>query len=455
MKPRRTKAPLDARSAAFLTLRDTAGGRFPEEALEERAAGLSPRERGLAHHLVLGVLRYRGRLDYVLGRFLSRPDRPLAEEVRDILRLGAFQLIYLDRVPASAAVNESVNLAKRYGPGWSASLVNAVLRAMTRAERLPDPEDDDLPPVQKLALSQSYPEWIVRRLLDRFGPEETRQILEAGNEIAPLTLWVNTRRTTAADLAARLADWAERVEPTPYAPDGLRVFGAKGAVARFPGFAEGLFLVQDEASQAATLLARPENSGRVLDACAGLGGKALHLALASEGAVTAMDPDPGRLGRLRLQADRLGPDRLSIVRGDLLAAPFREAAFEAVLVDAPCSNLGAIRRRPDVKWLQSAQDPARQAEAQIKLLSAAARLVKPGGRLIYSVCTFTLEETTGVVEALLARRPNMALASAAEALPESARGLVRPDGLLEAWPHRHGADGFFAALFRKKGVDAE
>jgi len=449
MKRYRPKEPVGARSAAFLTLRDLASGRFPEEALEEHAAGLSARERGLAHNLVLGVLRHRGRLDYVLGRFLARPDRQLPEEVRDILRLGAFQLLHLDRVPPSAAVNESVNLARRYGPGWSVSLVNAVLRALTRADRLPDPEEAGLPLVQTLALSESYPEWIVERLLGRFSPEETRQVLAAGNEIAPLTLGVNTRRTTREALAERLADCAERVEPAPYAPDGLRVFGARGAVHLLPGFAEGHFLVQDEASQLAALLARPEPGERVLDACAGLGGKALHLALASDGPVTAMDPDAGRLAHLRPEARRLGADRLFVLKGDVLTAPFEEASFASVLVDAPCSNLGAIRRRPDVKWLKSALDPARQAEMQLELLSAAARLVAPGGRLVYSVCTFTLEETTGVVEALLARRPEMSLASAREALPPSAHPVVRPDGLLETWPHRHGMDGFFAALLRR------
>jgi len=441
--------PIDARSAAFLTLRDTDLGRFPDEALEEHSARLDARERGLAHSLVLGVLRHRGRLDYALGQFLARPDRPLPEEVRDILRLGAFQLLALDRVPPSAAVNESVNLARRYGPGWSASLVNAVLRALARADRRPDPEEAGLPLVQTLALSQSYPEWIVERLLDRFGVEETRQVLAAGNEIAPLTLAVNTRRTTREALAERLAGRAERVEPTPYAPDGLRVFGARGPVHLLPGFAEGHFLVQDEASQLAALLARLDAGGLALDACAGLGGKSLRLALAMDGWVTAMDLDAGRLARLGPEALRLGADRLVVLRADLLAAPFEDASFGAVLVDAPCSNLGVIRRRPDVKWLKSALDPARQAKAQLGLLNAAARLVAPGGRLVYAVCTFTREETMGVVEALLARHPEMALASANEALPSSAHPLVRPDGLFEAWPHRHGTDGFFAALFRR------
>lgn len=445
--------PKSARAAALLTLLDVESGRFPEDGLDEYAGRLDRRDRALASALVYGVLRWKSRLDWTLRRFLAKPDKSLHPAVRLILLLGLFQLQYLNRIPASAAVNESVNLAKTYGPTWSPKMVNGVLRNMVRADRLPDPASADLPAPDRLALEYAHPAWLARRWVDQLGAEAAAALMAANNVVPPLTLRVHTSRTNRDDVAARLMGSAEEITPARYSPDGLILRGAVGPVADLPGYADGWFSIQDEAAQIVGWLARPRPGETVLDACAGRGGKTMHLAAMADGPVWGLDPDANRLNQARSEADRLGLNPVRLVQGDLLEGPpFEPESFDVVLVDAPCSNLGVIRRRPDVKWLKSSPDPARLADTQLRLLKAAATLVKPRGRLIYAVCTVTPEETTGVTDAFWMDHLDFGLRPAGGYLPESARPLVDPDGMVRAWPHRHGTDGFFAALFEKKDL---
>jgi len=441
--------PKNARAAALLSLLDMESGRYPEEALNEYGDGLARRDRALANALVFGILRYRNSLDWILSRFLKKPEKPLDPVIRAVLRLGFFQLIHLDRVPASAAVNESVNLAREYGPPGSQNLVNGILRAVTRTENLPDPQEADLSPVKKLSLTESHPEWLVDRWVKQFGLEETSALLKANNQIPPLTLRINPTGKSRQELIATLKDHVDQIKPTTYSPEGVEVYGSTGSITQLPGYKEGFFTVQDEASQMIAYLVRPGNGEKVLDACAGLGGKALHLACLGSGAVWALDTDLNRLHQIRPEADRLGIGPLAVVQGDLLNCPFQPESFQAVLVDAPCSNLGIIRRRPDVKWLKSASDPERMAKLQLKLLEAASRLVSPRGRLVYSVCTITPEETQGCVNAFRLQNENFDLVSALNFLPSSAQPLVGTDGTLQTWPHKHRMDGFFAAVLIK------
>ena len=417
--------------------------------MDNRARNLDGRDRALASALVFGVLRWRSRLEWVLGNFLTKPDRPLDPAVRLILLLGLFQLDFLDKVPDSAAVNEAVNLAKKHAPNYAPKLVNAVLRAAVRAGKRPDPVESSLPQLERLALSEAHPLWLVERWANELSAEETTALLKANNQIAPLSLRVNTAQTSPEALAARLEEAGIEAVKSEYAPEGLLVYGPTGPVTSLPGYSEGLFSVQDEAAQVAGLLARPRPGEIVLDACAGLGGKTLHLAAQSEGPVFGLDPDGGRLAKALKESRRLGLP-IHLVRGDLRAAPWPEESFDVVLVDAPCSNLGVIRRRPDVKWSKTPDDPARLAELQSSLLAQASKLVKPGGRLVYCVCTTTPEETLGVTDRFWMENIEFGLWPAATFLPESARPLTAPDGVLRAWPHRHGTDGFFAAVFERK-----
>ncbi|MBW2622004.1 MAG: 16S rRNA (cytosine(967)-C(5))-methyltransferase RsmB [Deltaproteobacteria bacterium] len=450
LKPSRTK-PKNARATALLTLLDVDQGRFPEESLDKYNAGLNQRDRALAAALVYGVLRHRLRLEWILKQFLTHPGKPLDPVVRGSLLIGLFQITYLDRVPNSAAVNESVNLTRTYGPPDSSKLVNGVLRAITRAGKMPDPGETDLSPHEKLSVVFSHPDWMVKQWVDRLGMDEASKVLEANNQFPPLTLRVNTARIPRNDLAARLKERLDLVEPTPFSPYGLRVHGSTGIVSKLPGFSEGFFTVQDEASQIAALLAGPGKGERALDACAGRGGKSMSMAskAAKNSSIWALDPDRKQLGMIQPEAIRLGLKPLRIIHGSLLENPFKAESFEVVLVDAPCSNLGAIRRRPDVKWLKFEPDIKHLSELQLKLLRAAARLVTPRGRLIYSVCTSTLEETIDVVDRFTAGTPGFKVVPIRDFLPRSAHPLAGDGDTLQTWPHLHQMDGFFMAILSR------
>ena len=286
--------------------------------------------------------------------------------------------------------------------------------------------------------------------MDELGLEETENLLAANNELPKLTIRVNEVRISRDELFSLWRDKGLKVHRTAYSPAGLWLEGPTGSVTRLPGYDEGLFTVQDEASQIASYLALPPDRGLVLDACAGLGGKSFALSGSGAAGVLGLDPSGNRLSRAPREAVRLGASCFHPVRGDLLFAPFRPKSFEVVLVDAPCSNLGVIRRRPDVKWSKDASAPGRMAEIQSQLMAAAAGLVKPGGRLVYTVCTLTPEETLGVTDKFWMEHLEFGLWPAGNFLPEAARPLVSPDGMLRAWPHKHGTDGFFAAVFERK-----
>ena len=280
--------------------------------------------------------------------------------------------------------------------------------------------------------------------------DETIRLLTANNEQPPLTIRTKAGMTRD-DLAGRLADQVERVEHTVFSPAGLRLYGSTGAVPDLPGFKQGLFAVQDEAAQIIGFLAGSNPGKKILDACAGRGGKTFHLAETHpQSLVVGLDLERARLNQTRAEQSRLGLENCFFVQGDLASPPFEEKSFDLVLVDAPCSNLGVIRRRPDVKWSKGPDEPMRKSELQKALLNSAARLVKPGGRLIYAVCTLTPEETLQVTDDFWMNNLEFGLKPVTLYLPEQARPLACPDGVLRARPHEHRTDGFFAAVFERK-----
>jgi 16S rRNA (cytosine967-C5)-methyltransferase len=427
-------------------LKDTAAGRTPEDSLAVRGLGLEPRDLNLATALVYEVLRHQSYLDWLWrGRLAAGRAGP---DLALVLRLGLAQILYFDRLGDHAAVSETVELAKKLVPGRH-GLVNAVLRGLLRERDAGGPWPPGPPAgpdkAAGLALKHSYPVWLAAELLARLGPAEAEALLAAGNQPTPPTLRVNPRRTTREDLTLPF-----KTRPTALAPWGLKAETFAGRPETWPGFAEGLFAVQDEASQLAGLLAGELPAGAaVLDACAGQGGKALHLAALNPAAlVTARDRDPGKLDRLAAEARRLGLDNLCPEPRDLLAGGGGEA-FDLVLVDAPCSGLGVIRRRPDLKWRKGPEDVTRLAGLQLRLLEAAAGLVRPGGRLLYGVCTFSLAEGPETAAKFLAARPGFR-AAPPSAWPPALRPHLE-DGGLTLWPHRHQTDGFFWAVFERAG----
>ena len=433
------------REAAFRILKDTAGGRPPEEGLALHGFSLSPRDLNLAAALVYEVLRRQSYLDWLWrGRLKTGRAGP---DLALILRLGLAQLLYFDRLGDHAAVSETVALAKSLVPGRH-GLVNAVLRGLLR-ERDAGGLWPPVPPAGPdlaltLALKHSYPAWLAADLLARLGPAEAEALMIAGNQPTPSTLRINPRRTTREEISLPF-----RVRPTLISPWGLQAETFAGRPETWPGFEEGLFAIQDEASQLVGLLAG-EASVNILDVCAGQGGKALHLAALNPAAlVTARDRDRAKLGRLELEARRLGLDNLRLEARDLLAGP-EGGPFGLVLVDAPCSGLGVIRRRPDLKWSKGPEDVTRLAGLQLSLLIAAAGQVRPGGRLIYGVCSFSLAEGPEAAAKFLAARPEFRSVPPS-AWPSSLRPHLK-DGHLTLWPHRHQTDGFFWAMFERIDV---
>jgi 16S rRNA (cytosine967-C5)-methyltransferase len=403
------------------------------------AVRLPAAERALATELVYGTLTWQLRLDHHLSGWLHEPLASLEPPVRAALRLGLFQLLFLDRVPAYAAVDTSVRLAGRRAGG----LVNAVLRRATRVGRagmaLPDAAID---PLERLAVEWSHPRWLVERWTAELGADDTARLLEADDRAPHVTLRVNRRKTTPAALAAELDAAGIRTEPGRFAPDALVVREGAGRLHGLPAYRSGAFAFQGEASQLVSLLVAPAPDAHVLDACAAPGGKTTAVAarLGPEGRVVALDPHRSGLDRLRRESERLGLPRIDVVTGDARRPPLA-AHFDAVLVDAPCSGLGTLRRHPDLKLRRHPADIPRLAALQREILDGVAPLVRPGGTLVYAVCTRTDDETTGIVDWLLTTHRRFAVER-----PDVP--CVDADGCLRTAPHTHELDGFFAVRFR-------
>jgi 16S rRNA (cytosine967-C5)-methyltransferase len=412
---------------------------------------LAAADQALATRLVYGTLAWQGRLDHHLAELVRRPLARLDPGVRAALRLGLYQLLFLDRVPAYAAVDGSVRLAARAGGAagrGARGLVNAVLRRAAALGRrglsLPDPAGDS---IGRLAVEWSHPRWLVERWASEMDAEALVRLLAADNTEAPTALRANTLATTRADLVAELRAAGIGVEPSRWAADGALVDRAAARLRALPAWREGRFAFQGEASQLVAPLLALERGARVLDLCAAPGGKAAHAAalLGGTGMVLALDRRPGGVSRLRSEVARLGASTVHAAVADARRPAARDGAFDAVLVDAPCSGLGTLRRHPELRWRRRPEDVPRLAALQRDILTAAAALVRPGGILVYAVCTTTREEGPEVVGALLASTSRFVAEPAA--LPPE---LLDAAGNLSTAPHRHGLDGFFAARLRAR-----
>ena len=448
--PRREPVARHAASAravaARVLERVETDGAFADLALdaELRRRSLPVRDVALATELILGTLRWQRYLDWILAPHSRRRLPALDPRVRVLLRLTAYQLAFLERVPAFAAVNDAVTLA-RAAPGV-AEYVNAVLRAFARrgvAEREPALPRD---PLEALATRCSFPTWLAARWLGRYGAEEAEALMRALNARAPLTVRANTLRTTREALAARLREEGLEARATALAPEGLVVEGG-GDPGRWRAFVEGLCVLQDEASMLVARLLEPAAGTTIADVCAAPGTKTTHLAqlMDNRGRVLAFDPQAARLARVGEQAARLGVTIAETAEGPVeMLAPRWAGACDGVLVDAPCSNLGVLRRNPEVKWRRQPADVAAAGARQRGILAAAAGLVRPGGRLVYATCSLELEENDDVARDFLAARPDFSVEPPA-ACP------VAPDaaGFVRCLPHRHGTDGFTAIRFRR------
>jgi 16S rRNA (cytosine967-C5)-methyltransferase len=436
-----------ARATALAVIRRV----FEDDAWADRSLhaeatrrGLDARERALATRLVYGTVQRRGTLDHLIEALSRRSIDRLEPPVVAALRLGLYQLAYLDRVPAHAAVDASVELVKRDAPR-ATGLVNAVLRrgareAAERVAALPDAT-----PAQA-ALRHSHPEWVAQLWFATLGPEAARALMAADNEPAEAALRVNTLRADPAELAAALPVASH---PAPGLPEGLVLDGPFDAF-ESPLWLQGRFMPQSRAAMTVGRLLEPRAGERVLDLCAAPGGKTTHLAalMSGQGRIVAVERHAGRADALRRTVARVGAESAVEVRTSDAAGPHEPAAYDRVLVDPPCSDLGTLASRPDARWRKPADLPARLAREQLAILRAGADALRPGGTLVYSTCTISPAENEAVIAEFLAEHADFRADDLRSDVPLWDHGRV--PGFLQTLPHRDGTEGFFIARLRRE-----
>jgi 16S rRNA (cytosine967-C5)-methyltransferase len=409
---------------------------------------LSPEDSGLMTELVYGTVRALARLDHTLSKVCHRPLESLSPWVRNDLRLAIYQILDLDRVPDSAAVDTAVEMAHGFGHEGIVKFVNGVLREVCRLKNENKLPPLPLDPVAALAIETSHPQWLAEQWTQRWGFERARELLLANNQAPPLTLRSNPLKITRAELLAHLLAAGYHAEACLYSPQGIKVRGG-GDVRRMPGFSEGHFFVQDESSQMVACLLAPKAGWQVADVCAAPGGKSTHLAelVGPTGHVWAFDRKAQGLEKLATSARRLGLTQLSWeVRDGLFPREDLLGTLDAVLLDAPCSGLGVLRRRVEARWQVKPEAPRQQSDRQLALMEASCRLLKVGGILVYATCTLAEEENEEVASRFLNKHADFAFERAAGRLPEP---LVTRDGFFRAWMGQEGMDGFFAARMRR------
>ncbi|MBF0303787.1 MAG: 16S rRNA (cytosine(967)-C(5))-methyltransferase RsmB [Desulfamplus sp.] len=472
----------DPRYVALLILTESSRTRLPLDTILDQFAPqletLSKLDRSLANAIIYGTLRWQGTLDWIIEPFSDRRIEIVKTEVAYILRMAMFQIVFMDRIPVSAAVNTAVNMTKKVSHQGTAGFVNAVLRKASTYFKdiinskeiadfrditsfknivLPDPKAE---PELYISVTKSMPLWLVRRWITRFGFDKTLRLCDTINTIPPITIRANTLKTDRDKLISMYSPDVENIAPTKHSPDGISFTKPSMPIHESEPFKYGFFQVQDEAAQLVTIMLNPLPGERILDACAGLGGKTGHIAqlMKNQGVIIACDTDLQKLVSLEKEMNRLGVDIVRTLCKDILKADSNDFCdvnslsnlskanesvdiklsdnsllFDKVLVDAPCSGMGVLRRNPDAKWKRTKKDLARLAIRQEKMLLNSANLVKPGGTLFYAVCSCETRENEDVVESFLKQRPDFVVKKEFRTYPDSIE-----------------MDGFFAALMERQ-----
>lgn len=434
-----------ARHTAFKILLRVESGAYASVLLAAKAESLKPTDRGLCYELVLGVLRHQLWLDYIIEYYSKRRAKSLDPEVRIALRLGLYQLRFLTRVPHSAAVNESVKLVRSSGVASASGFVNAVLRRATR-ENDYDPVAEIADPVERLAVESSHPEWLVSKWVSAYGSSQAEAIAKSNNEAAPNAFRVVTSKASEAEVVDRLKQSGSQVSPSFIVEGSWRIDRVSDLLLQLAR--DGFVYIQDEASQLVGKMLGAQQGDLVLDLCAGPGGKTTMIAesMSDSGLVVATDLYPHRLRTVMFNSKAQGLRNVVAVTADGRGPlSFLEASFDRVLVDAPCSGTGTLRRNPEIRWRISGEDFRDLSILQEQLLLSAARMLKPGGRLVYSTCSLEPEENEEVVDRFRASNSEFE----AVQLPLNPQ-LLTPSGAARTWPHRDGVDGFFVAAFERK-----
>ncbi|OGP87450.1 MAG: 16S rRNA (cytosine(967)-C(5))-methyltransferase [Deltaproteobacteria bacterium RBG_16_48_10] len=408
---------------------------------------LTPLDRAFLTELTYGVLRWRGRLDWAIQQFSKTPLEKIEAEIVNILRLGLYQILFLSRTPVSAAVNESAELAKKTRGKGGAGFVNAILRSVLRAEKeipYPDFKQD---PALHIAIVHSHPLWLVQRWIEEIGAEKTIHTCTINNQISPLTLRINSLTTSRENLIQKLKEKGLAPFPTEFSSDGIRLENPP-PTSELPFLKEGLYIIQDEASQLVTSVLDPKPGEKILDACAAPGGKTTHIAqrMENRGEIFATDLHQEKLNRIEDASHRLGIRIVKTIRGDAAQPlPFPiEVEFDRVLADVPCSGFGTLQKNPDLKWKRREEDICRLSELQSSIVKNLSGYVKKGGILVYSTCTVFREENEGVVEKFLTEHTEFQLDRIGPILPEKCSSFIE-SGYFKTFPLREKMDGFFVA----------
>ncbi|MFQ6041695.1 MAG: 16S rRNA (cytosine(967)-C(5))-methyltransferase RsmB [Candidatus Poribacteria bacterium] len=423
-----------------------------------RAERLQDVDKSLLTELVYGVLRWRRRLDYIVKNF-THSRRKLDNLTLNILRLGAYQLIITDKIPPYAAINESVELAKPHR--GRKRFVNAILRAIQR-DTHPRPlqggegteikyPNKDENPIQYLSLRYSYPQWMVARWIKRHGFDWTAAFCEASNQVAPLCIRTNTLRANRDDLAELLKQEGVEVSYSVIAPEGLRL-RKYPTVTKLSAYKRGWFQIQDESSMLTTHILDPQPGEFIIDVCAAPGGKTTHIAqmMQNRGKIFAFDISETKLAFIKENCQRLKIEIVTPMKFDaaVIYEPFTNKA-DRVLADVPCSNLGVLRRHPEVRWRKTESQITALSELQYAILKSASNYLKPDGILVYSTCSVEPEENEQVVMRFLSEHPNFEIENVTPFLPQLNKGLVSDTGYMQTYPHLHDMDGFFVARMRR------
>ncbi|AYC29195.1 16S rRNA (cytosine(967)-C(5))-methyltransferase RsmB [Paenisporosarcina cavernae] len=408
---------------------------------------ISDQDRALLTELTYGCIQRKLTLDYFLEPFVKGK---LESWVRLLLHLSIYQLVYLDRIPNHAIVHESVEIAKKRGHKGVAAVVNGILRSILRegVRSIEEIDDENL----QLSIASSHPLWLVERWVKQFGYEKTAEMVHTNNVPPVQTVRVNLMKTTPDVVIQAFQEEGIEVEQSRFVPECLYVM--KGSIAKTDLFKHGFVTIQDESSMIPSLLLDVEKDNRILDMCAAPGGKTTHIAerLNATGSLTSVDLHAHKVKLIDEQVQRLELDNVHtiVANSKELSDILEEESFDRILVDAPCSGLGVIRRKPDIKYTKQASDFDSLHVTQLQLLDEASRLLRPEGRLVYSTCTIEATENNETVQAFLAKHPEMELLKDV-ALPESLTRFYS-DGMMQLFPQDLNSDGFFIAVFRKKGV---
>ncbi|MBD2344763.1 16S rRNA (cytosine(967)-C(5))-methyltransferase [Anabaena subtropica] len=445
----------NSRQIAFIALRDVHKGAYTDVALDRvlQKANLADIDRRLVTELLYGSVRRQRTLDFLIDQLAKKKSHQQPTELRTILHLGLYQLRYQERIPASAAVNTTVELAKDNGFAGLTGFVNGLLRQYIRLMET-SPDFPELPenPVERLGILYSFPDWIVQVWLEQLGLSETEKLCEWMNQTPSIDLRVNPLRSSVAEVETALKSAGILARHIPNLPQALRLIGNTGPIQKLPGFNDGWWAVQDASAQLVSHLLDPQPGEVIIDACAAPGGKTTHIAelIKDEGKVWAGDRTPSRLRKLKENAQRLNLHSIEAFTGDSRNLPQFYNTADRVLLDAPCSGLGTLHRHADARWRQTPESVQELSILQQELLAHTSKFVKAGGVLVYATCTLHPAENEGVITAFLAENSDWQIEPPSPDSPYSS--YTTNQGWLKVWPHNQDMDGFFMVRLRKANV---